>query len=431
MRSISESGVSPRSRSFIARSILSSASRATARRRMRSPPRSFSSTWRRPRSSRRGSRPAMASCSSAPKPKERPIRRESSTALAYGLQGHEVNKGRRLRNGLEFGQTTMPGHLDENRSFVSRWRMDSTEGDDLPTHDLVPVPVLFDLRRFRHEVDAAVHALEDKKGPTSRLVLCSADDASAELHTRDELAEVQRCMGIHQKLAVPHEAPPEVAGQLDALKRCAVVFGELEGALSDAPGETDAGEKAEPSQELEAQPAASLGARYRRLELDSPLRIRPARERLVEVAIVACLDRALPGSGEVALKPEAKRLGCELLAPQADSVPHVFPRHRNSTPSSLRPRITTWRWGWAVSKCAIPTQSRKIPRSPSIVVTSSRACWRRSSLSPASGEMMSFQRRGSPARSHRPTRSAISISSSEASKPWPGRPSCWAPSRAR
>jgi len=256
----------------------------------------------------------------------RSIHPESSIVFAHSLKGHEVKEGPRLGNGLEFGQTTMPGHLDENRSFTSLRRMDSAEGDDLSPHYLVLVPVLLDLWRLWHEVEAAVHALEHKKDPTSRLVLRSADDASTELHTRDELGELQRCMGIDQKLAVPDEALPEAAGQLDPLKRCAVVFGELEGALSDAPCEAETGQEGEPPQELQALLAGSLRARYGRLELDSSSRIRPAREHLVEVAILVRLDRTLAGSGEVALKQEAKRLGCELLASQPKSVPHIFPR---------------------------------------------------------------------------------------------------------
>ena len=219
----------------------------------------------------------------------------------------------------------MARHLDENRSFLSRRRLDSMEGDDLPAYDLVPVPVLLDLRRLWHEMDAAVHALEDEKGPARRLILRSADNASSELHTRDELSEEQRCIGIHQKLAVAREAPPDIPIELDPLKRCAVMFRELEGALSDAPGEAEFGQEPKPPEELEAQLSRTLRARYRRLELDSPLRIRPARERLVQVAIGACLDRALPRGDKVALKPEAKRLGGELLASQAEAVPHVIP----------------------------------------------------------------------------------------------------------
>jgi len=246
--------------------------------------------------------------------------------LAQCLQGHEVKEGRWLRNGLEFLQSTVAGDLDENRSFASRRRVNSTEGYDLPAYDLIAVPVLFDLRRLWDEVDAAVRALEGEKAPTSRLVLRSADHAPAELDARDELGQVQLCMGIHQKLAVPREAPPKVARKLDSLKRCTVVFGELECALSDAPGEAELGQKLKSPQELEAQPEGILRAGHRGLERDSPFRIRAARERLVEVSVALCLDRALLSSGEVALEPEAKRLGYELLASQAESAPGVFPR---------------------------------------------------------------------------------------------------------
>jgi hypothetical protein len=138
----------------------------------------------------------------------RSIPRESAIVLAHGLKGHEVQKGRRLRNSLEFVQTTVTGDLDENCSLVSRWCMDRTEGHDLPAHHLFPTPVLFDLRSLWHEVDAPVRALEDEKGPTSGLVLRSADHAPAELHTPYELGETQLCVGMHQKLAVPREAPP-------------------------------------------------------------------------------------------------------------------------------------------------------------------------------------------------------------------------------
>ena len=42
---------------------------------------------------------------------------------------------------------------------------------------------------------------------------------------------------------------------------------------------------------------------------------------------MACLDGALPAGHTVALAPETEHLGGELLAPQADPVPHIFPRH--------------------------------------------------------------------------------------------------------
>src|SRR5208337_3039781 len=63
------------------------------------------------------------------------------------------------------------------------------------------------------------------------------------------------------------------------------------------------------------------------LELDPPFRIRPALEHLIQNTKVACLDGALPGGDAVALSPETEHLGCELLAPLADAVPHVLPRH--------------------------------------------------------------------------------------------------------
>src|SRR5271166_3076090 len=63
------------------------------------------------------------------------------------------------------------------------------------------------------------------------------------------------------------------------------------------------------------------------LELDPPLRIRPALEHLIQNTEVAFLDGALPGGDAVALAPETEHLGGELLAPLANPVPHVLPRH--------------------------------------------------------------------------------------------------------
>src|SRR5271157_3389066 len=63
------------------------------------------------------------------------------------------------------------------------------------------------------------------------------------------------------------------------------------------------------------------------LELDPPFRIRPVLEHLIQNTEVACLDGAFPGANAVALAPETECLGGELLAPMADAMPHVFPRH--------------------------------------------------------------------------------------------------------
>src|SRR5271166_3615331 len=63
------------------------------------------------------------------------------------------------------------------------------------------------------------------------------------------------------------------------------------------------------------------------LKLDPPFRIRPALEHLIQNPEVARLDGALPGGDAVVLAPETEHLGGKLLAPQADPVPHVLPRH--------------------------------------------------------------------------------------------------------
>src|SRR5271157_6046194 len=63
------------------------------------------------------------------------------------------------------------------------------------------------------------------------------------------------------------------------------------------------------------------------LELDPPFRIRPVLEHLIQNTEVACLDGTLPGGHTVALATETEHLGCELLAPLANPVSHVFPRH--------------------------------------------------------------------------------------------------------
>src|SRR5271165_1464278 len=62
-------------------------------------------------------------------------------------------------------------------------------------------------------------------------------------------------------------------------------------------------------------------------ELDPPFRIRPVLEHLIQNTKVACLDGALSGGHTVALSPKTEHLGGELLAPLADAVPHVLPRH--------------------------------------------------------------------------------------------------------
>ncbi|HME73216.1 MAG TPA: hypothetical protein VKM54_25610 [Myxococcota bacterium] len=63
------------------------------------------------------------------------------------------------------------------------------------------------------------------------------------------------------------------------------------------------------------------------LELDPPFRIRPVLEHLIQNTKVACLNGALPGGDTVALATKTEHLGGELLAPLADAVPHIFPRH--------------------------------------------------------------------------------------------------------
>src|SRR5271157_452936 len=63
------------------------------------------------------------------------------------------------------------------------------------------------------------------------------------------------------------------------------------------------------------------------LELDSPFRIGPALEHLIQNTKVACLDGALPGGHAVALAPKTEHSGGELLAPLANPVPHVLPGH--------------------------------------------------------------------------------------------------------
>src|SRR5271166_2544048 len=63
------------------------------------------------------------------------------------------------------------------------------------------------------------------------------------------------------------------------------------------------------------------------LEFDPPFGIRPVLEHLIENTEVARLDGALPRGDAVALATKTEHLGGELLAPQADAVPHVLPRH--------------------------------------------------------------------------------------------------------
>ena len=111
----------------------------------------------------------------------------------------------------------MPRDFDANASFTSRQGGDGTESHDLPTQHLVPIPVLCDFRRLGDEENSSVRALKDKQGPSSRLVLCFADDASTDFDARKELTHVHRRMGVHQKFSIAREASPEGGGQLHPL----------------------------------------------------------------------------------------------------------------------------------------------------------------------------------------------------------------------
>jgi hypothetical protein len=245
----------------------------------------------------------------------------------HGLHGDEVKEGRRLKGRLELGEAAMVGHLDKDGLFAFPRHMGGPEGHNVSAHKLAALALLLDLRRLRHEVDGAICALEDEKGPASSLVLCSPHHAPVERHSWRELGEELRCIGIDQKLAVAGHPSLELAGQLHLLERGSVVLGQLEGALADALCEAQAGQEPEPPQELEAELSGGLRARDHGLELDSPLRVRSALEHTIKLAKGLCLDRAFPGFGAVVLAPETEDLGSELLAPKTNPVAHVLPRH--------------------------------------------------------------------------------------------------------
>src|SRR5271166_5530063 len=167
------------------------------------------------------------------------------------------------------------------------------------------------------------------------------------------------------------------------------------------------------------------------LELDPPLRIRPALEHLIQNTEVACLDGALPGGDAVALAPETEHLGGELLAPLANPVPHVLPRH---------PEENSLLAFAADHHVDMGMRGIEVLDGHPLKAQAQVAFHRRHELARVLPEVQSFAgfgrddelpERGSSARCHPPRRSGMWISCSWASKPRPGFPSCWAPSRAR
>jgi hypothetical protein len=162
--------------------------------------------------------------------------------LTHVSQGHEIKEGGGITDRLELVQTTVPGDLDSPGFFSLQWR-NGSEGHDLPAHELVAIPKGLDFWRLRHEVDGAVCTLQHKKGPAPDFVLRSADHASADFHTRRELGEEPSGVRVDEELAIARETPLERAGKLHLLKYGPMMFGKLEGALSDPPREPDLGEE--------------------------------------------------------------------------------------------------------------------------------------------------------------------------------------------
>ena len=185
------------------------------------------------------------------------IRWESSTVVPQGLHSDEVKDGGRLEGRLELAQTTVLGHLDENSSLASRRGVGGAERNDLPAQEFLPVAVLLDLRRLQHEVDNAIRALDDEELPAPASS-STPPTTLPELDTRDELGEELRCIGVDEGFAVAGDALLDVPRELHLLEGRAVVLGELEGVFPDAPREAQAGQEAEPPQELEAQRAGGL-----------------------------------------------------------------------------------------------------------------------------------------------------------------------------
>jgi hypothetical protein len=154
-------------------------------------------------------------------------------------------------------------------------------------------------------------------------------------------------------------------------------------------------------------------------------------EHLIQNTEVACFDRSLPGGHTVALATKSEHLGGELLAPPANAVPNIFPRH--SEQDSLLALA-------ADHHVDMGTRGIEVLDCHPLEAQAQIAFHRRHELARVLPEVQSVAGFGrddelpearifGPLPPTQAIRDRISCAC--ASNPRPGFPSCWAPSRAR